>query len=84
MLRLVFFARVREAVGYDAQDVALPEGVRTIADCLSWLSAQGDQYAAAFADIDRLRFAIDQQMAKPGASLSGAKELAIFPPVTGG
>ncbi len=83
-MRIVYFARVREVIGEDAQDLDIPSSVITIADVLDWLSAQGHPYDDAFADTAKLRFAIDQHMAKIDAPLNGAKELAIFPPVTGG
>jgi sulfur-carrier protein len=83
-LRLVYFARVREAVGLDAEERDLPGDVQTVGACVAWLAAQGEHYAAAFADSSRLRFALDQQMAAEEALLAGAEELAIFPPVTGG
>ncbi|MBL0923533.1 MAG: MoaD/ThiS family protein [Sphingomonadaceae bacterium] len=83
-VRLVYFALVREAVGLDSEIRELPEALETVGDCLSWLTAQGDNYAAAFADPSRLRFALDQQMARADSLLKGAGELAIFPPVTGG
>jgi molybdopterin synthase sulfur carrier subunit len=83
-MRLVYFARVREAIGVDGEDRALPEDVLTVADCLDWLMRGSANYAAAFGDRDKLRFALDQQMVWEGTALEGAKELAIFPPVTGG
>ena len=83
-MRLVYFARVREAIGVDGEDRDLPENVLTVADCLNWLAEDQQNYAAAFADRDKLRFALDQQMVWEGTALEGAQELAIFPPVTGG
>ncbi len=83
-MKLVYFARVREAVGADGEDRSLPEHVSTVADCLDWLANESANYAAAFADRSRLRFALDQQMVWEGTALEGASELAIFPPVTGG
>jgi sulfur-carrier protein len=83
-VKLVYFARVREAVGTDHELRDLPEHVLTVADCIDWLSGESEQYATAFADRDRLRFALDQQMVWKGTALEGAQELAIFPPVTGG
>jgi sulfur-carrier protein len=83
-MRLVYFARVREAVGIDAEDRELPDGVRSVADCIAWLSSQSEHHATAFGDRSRLRFALDQQMVREDALLDGASELAIFPPVTGG
>lgn len=83
-MRLVYFARVREAVGTDAEEHALPAEVATVGDCIAWLATKSGSHAAAFADRSRLRFALDQQMVGEEASLDGAQELAIFPPVTGG
>ena len=83
-MRLVYFARVREVVGVDAEDRELPAGVQTVGDCIAWLAGQGQNYAAAFSDPARLRFALDQQMVWEETLLEGAAELAIFPPVTGG
>ncbi len=83
-MRLVYFAAVREALGMDGEERILPDTVRAIADAVDWLAGQGEPYAAAFADRSKLRFAIDQQLAREDASISNAQELAIFPPVTGG
>ena len=83
-MKLVYFARVREAIGVDAEDRVLPGYVLTVADCIDWLTGESANHAAAFADRDRLRFALDQQMVWEGTALEGAAELAIFPPVTGG
>ncbi len=83
-MHLVYFASVRELIGVDAEDRNLPESVKTIAACVDFLRGQGAQYQAAFAEPARLRFALDQKMAKPETALASAHELAIFPPVTGG
>ena len=83
-MKLVYFARVREAVGIDGEDRALPANVLTVSDCIDWLAGESANYTAAFANRDNLRFALDQQMVWEGTALEGAHELAIFPPVTGG
>lgn len=83
-MKLVYFARVREAIGFDSEERQLPDGARNVADVINWLASLGDNYAAAFADRSRLRFALDQQMVGLEASLASVSELAIFPPVTGG
>jgi sulfur-carrier protein len=83
-VRLVYFARVREAIGIDAEAQEIPPEVQTVGNCVTWLAGQGENYAAAFADPSRLRFALDQQMVGEDTPLLGASELAIFPPVTGG
>jgi sulfur-carrier protein len=83
-MKLVYFASVRESIGRDGEELDLPAHVESIADCLEWLSQQGERYRLAFTNPAKLRFALDQQMVKSDAALSHAKELAIFPPVTGG
>lgn len=83
-MRLVYFARVREAIGFDSEDRDLPADILTVGDCVEWLSAESANYAAAFAARDSLRFALDQQMVRDDTALAGAQELAVFPPVTGG
>ena len=83
-MRLVYFARVREALGRDTEDIDLPAEVQTVAEALDWLASQSPNHAEAFADRTKLRFALDQQMVKADAAISGASEFAIFPPVTGG
>lgn len=83
-VKLVYFAWVREKTGCAAEDVALPEGVRTIADLVAWQRARGEGFAEAFARPEVIRAAIDRTHVKPAASLEGAREIAFFPPVTGG
>jgi sulfur-carrier protein len=83
-LKLVYFARVREAIGRDTEERELPADVETIGECLVWLAGQGENYTTAFAEPFRLRFALDQQMVGQDTLLAGGSELAIFPPVTGG
>jgi sulfur-carrier protein len=84
VLRIVYFASVREAVGCDGEERDLPADVATVSACLDWLEAQGAQYEAAFANRSKLRFALDQKMVNSDAPLTDTSELAIFPPVTGG
>jgi sulfur-carrier protein len=83
-VKIVYFAAVREAIGIDCEEHILPKHITSIAECLDWLTEQGGHYRSAFANRTKLRFALDQKMAKPDALLAGAGELAIFPPVTGG
>jgi molybdopterin synthase sulfur carrier subunit len=84
MVQLLYFAWVREAVGLDAEQVALPAGVGTVAALLDWLARRSPGHAAALADRARIRVAVDQQFAAPDTPIAGAAEIAIFPPVTGG
>ncbi|SNS36227.1 molybdopterin synthase subunit MoaD [Sphingomonas laterariae] len=81
---ILYFAWVREAIGTDAETVTPPAEVGTIADLVTWLSARSPGHAEAFARPDRLRAAIDQEFVALDAPVAGAREIAIFPPVTGG
>jgi molybdopterin synthase sulfur carrier subunit len=83
VLQLVYFARVREAIGLDGEVRTIAPGT-TIASLVDQLSAENARYANAFANRSKLRFALDQHMVVADSLLDGAKELAIFPPVTGG
>ncbi len=81
---LRYFAWVREKVGLAEECVMLPANVATVSDLKTWLAGRGANYAHAFERADVIRAAIDQTHAKPDVSLKGAREIAFFPPVTGG
>ncbi|WP_375196543.1 MoaD/ThiS family protein [Sphingobium sp.] len=83
-LTLVYFAWVREAIGRDEEQVERPAEDVTIRDFIATLADQGGAYADAFARSDRLRAALDQRFTPLDSPIGEAKELAIFPPVTGG
>jgi len=83
-LDLLYFAWVREAIGKDGESVDRPDGVETVASLIGWLAARGGGYAEAFADPSRLRAAVDQAFVPLDTSIVRAREVAIFPPVTGG
>jgi molybdopterin synthase sulfur carrier subunit len=81
---MLYFAWVREAVGQGSERVDPPATVVTVSDLLDWLAEDSEAHAAAFAERDRLRAAIDQGFVALDAPIAGAREVAIFPPVTGG
>lgn len=83
-LSIVYFAWVRERIGLDGEDVEHPGDDVTIADLIGWLAGRGGAYADALSDPARLRAAIDQSFAPLDTPLAQAREVAIFPPVTGG
>jgi sulfur-carrier protein len=82
-MRLVYLAKVREAIGLDGEERDVAAGT-SVADLVDSLAAQGSHYALAFAERSKLRFALDQHIVPADALIDGARELAIFPPVTGG
>jgi len=83
-MKVKYFAWVRERVGRAEETVEPPEGVRTVGELIGWLSARGDEYAHAFETPGVIRTAIDQTHVKPDAMIAGAREIAFFPPMTGG
>lgn len=84
MTQLLYFAWVRETIGTDSETLALPADATTVAALLDWLATRSPGHAAALADRSRIRVAVDQQFASADTPLDSPRELAIFPPVTGG
>ena len=83
-VKILYFAWVRDKTGKAEEIIDLPAGVGTVAELVAWLKGLGPEYAEAFARADVIRAAINHAHVKPTASLAGAREIAFFPPVTGG
>ena len=83
-MKLLYFAWVRQKTGMSEEDFELPRSVNTARDLAANLAARGGGYADAFADLKRLRVAINQEHANWDASVRDKDEVAFFPPVTGG
>ena len=83
-LTIVYFAWVREAIGRDEEQVDRPAAGARIADLVEMLAGRGGGYAQALGDPARLRAAIDQRFAPLDTPIGEAREIALFPPVTGG
>jgi molybdopterin synthase sulfur carrier subunit len=83
-MKLVYFAWVRERVGRPEETVTPPAEVATVGDLIGWLKGRGEEYAHAFEKAGVVRAAIDKVHAKPDAPIAGAREIAFFPPMTGG
>jgi sulfur-carrier protein len=83
-VRLVYFAWVRERIGLAEETVQLPAALTTIADLMAWLKTRGETYAHAFDNAGIIRAAIDHTHAGPEAPIGAAREIAFFPPMTGG
>ena len=83
-MRLLYFAWVKEKTGVAAEDVEVPEEIGTIAELIAWLKSRGPEFEHAFARPEVIRAAINQAHVRHDARISGAREIAFFPPVTGG
>jgi molybdopterin synthase sulfur carrier subunit len=82
--KLVYFAWVRERIGLPEEMVALPDGLATVADLLAWQQSRGEDYAHAFDNAAIIRVALDKRHAAHDAALGQPREIAFFPPMTGG
>lgn len=82
MIDVLYFAWVRERIGLPKE--RLETSAATVADLVEELKAREDRYAAAFADTRALRVALDQELASFSSPLAGVREVAFFPPMTGG
>jgi len=83
-MKLLYFAWIRERIGRPGETLELPAAIVTVADLVAWLRERGPEYGEAFAKPDLVRVAINQTHVKPNAPIAGAREIAFFPPVTGG
>lgn len=83
-ITLRYFARVREDIGTGEETLEIPADLATVADLARWLKGRGEGYERAFADENVVRAAVDRMHVKPSSSIAMAREIAFFPPMTGG
>ena len=83
-MNVLYFAWVRQTVGRSEEVVEHTPALRTVGDLAAMLAARGGGYAAAFADMGRLRAAVNQVHVGLDMILAAGDEIAFFPPVTGG
>ncbi|MCI5110655.1 MAG: molybdopterin converting factor subunit 1 [Marivita sp.] len=81
-MNVLYFAWVRERIGIPKETVTTD--AETVADLVAELRAREDRYDLAFSDLSALRVAVDQELTDFDASIKGAREVAFFPPMTGG
>lgn len=84
MTRLVYFAWVRERIGKAEEQLELPPELVTVADLLGWLKGRGENYEHALERPQVIRVALDQHHVPHHGTIAGAREIALFPPMTGG
>ncbi|MFZ1815732.1 MAG: molybdopterin converting factor subunit 1 [Rhizobiaceae bacterium] len=84
-MKLVYFSWIREGIGLGEEEVNLPASVRTVGDLIGWLKERGEEYAHALRHDKAIRVAIDQEhVDERDAVIGNAREVALFPPMTGG
>jgi molybdopterin synthase sulfur carrier subunit len=84
MVDFLYFAWVRERIGAGGESIAIPAGIESVSTLLDWLAARSAGHAAALADRSAIRVAIDEAFVGADAPIGQPREIAIFPPVTGG
>ncbi|MDP3197268.1 molybdopterin converting factor subunit 1 [Tabrizicola sp.] len=82
MIDVLYFAWVRERIGLPRERIET--SATTVAELVAELRAREERYEAAFADLSSLRVALDQELSSFDAPLAGVREIAFFPPMTGG
>lgn len=82
MMDVLYFAWVRERIGLPKERIET--NATTVQDLVEELRAREERYALAFSDLSALRVAVDQELTDFEASLANAREVAFFPPMTGG
>ena len=83
-MKVLYFAWVRERIGKPEEEIDAPANVSTVGELMTWLAERGEEYAHAFANPRVVRAAIDRTHVKPETPIAGAREIAFFPPMTGG
>jgi sulfur-carrier protein len=84
MVRLLFFARLRDELGTAGEELSLPDGVGTVAELRAILRARGAAWERFLAPNKSVRIAVNQVMASAATAIRDGDEIAFFPPVTGG
>ena len=82
-MKIVYFARLREAIGQAEETIETPQGIETAGELKEWLMNRGEPWASALAG-KRVLVAVDQEHAQYQDAITDASEVAFFPPVTGG
>ena len=83
-MKLLYFAWVRERIGRTEEEIEVPGEVGTVGELVDWLKGRGPEYEHALAEPKAIRIAIDRVHAGREAPIAGAREVALFPPMTGG
>jgi len=83
-IKVLYFARIREAVNYSTEDIDLPSDITTVTALKNYLSLRGDNWANLFNGKQLVRAAINHTLVDDLAAIKTGDEVAFFPPVTGG
>lgn len=84
MVKILYFARLREALGADQETLPLSSELNCVGDLLKLLRSRGGNWEKELAPNRNFRVAVNQEMASAETSVGAGDEVALFPPVTGG
>ena len=84
MVKVVYFAWVRERIGKGEEELEIPAEVKTAGELVTWLATLGEGYEEALRSPKAIRVAVNQEHIEHNESIAGAREVGIFPPMTGG
>ena len=83
-IKVLYFARLKEAVNYSTEDIDLPSDIKTVIALKNYLSKRGETWANLFNGKQVVRAAINHALVDDLAAINSGDEVAFFPPVTGG
>jgi molybdopterin synthase sulfur carrier subunit len=83
-MQLLYFGWVRTRIGTGSEEIDLPAEISDVRGLIGWLQSRGQNYLDALQEIDSIRIAVNQELAELDAQITGADEVAVFPPMTGG
>ncbi|MEE9314401.1 MAG: molybdopterin converting factor subunit 1 [Rhizobiaceae bacterium] len=83
-VKILYFSWIRERIGMGEETISLPDSVRTVTDLLTWMQKRNDQFAHALEVPDIIRVALDQEHTEHDDPIGTPREIALFPPMTGG
>ena len=84
MIKVLYFARLREVFGLSEEEFELPATVTDVMTLTDWLRQRGGVWESELLPGKPYRVAVNQEMAAPDSAIKGGDEIAFFPPVTGG
>lgn len=83
-VKLFYFAKVREALGVDREEIDLAGSIQTVADLVGFLKSRGSAWHTAFNELSSIRMAVNQEIVEDDHAIRANDEVAFFPPITGG